>query len=140
MSLEQLQKIRSRRVEQCFIELQEQRRILAEHEQLRHAKRQQLLEFKQWRLNHQESLFATLQDQPFTPQALLDYQKTLQQLSVEEQHLREQLDAAEQALQTAYAQLQAAQRRSNEANLKLEKIKEIMKTRVVQTNHEELAQ
>lgn len=140
MSLEQLQKIRSRRVEQCFIELQEQRRILAEHEAALRAKQQQLVEFGRWRLQYQESLFAKLQDQPFAPQALFDYQKTLQQLSEEEQRLREQLGAAEQALQAAYAQVQAAQQNSNAANLKLEKIKEIIKTQVAQTNPEEPAQ
>lgn len=140
MSLEQLQKIRSRRVEQCFIELQEQRRILAEHEAALRAKQQQLVEFGRWRLQYQESLFAKLQNQPFAPQALFDYQKTLQQLSEEEQRLREQLGAAEQALQAAYAQVQAAQQNSNAANLKLEKIKEIIKTQVAQTNPEEPAQ
>ncbi|MFN3785512.1 MAG: type III secretion system stalk subunit SctO [Thiothrix sp.] len=140
MSLEQLKKIRSRRMDQCVIELQEQRRILAEQEATLRARQQQLVEFGRWRLQYQESLFAKLQDQPFTPQALLDYQKVLQQLSQEEQRLREQLGAAEQALQTAYTQVQAAQQNSKVANLKLEKIKEIIKTQVAQTNHEEPAQ
>jgi hypothetical protein len=140
MSLEQLKKIRARRMEQRFIELQEQRRIFAEHEQLLREKEQQLRDFGHWRLQHQEALFAKLQNQPFGPQALFDYQKTLEQLREEEERLRAQLAEAGQALQSAESQVQAAQHQSNEANLKLEKLKEIIKMQDAQTSRAEPAQ
>ena len=50
MSLEQLKTIRSRRMEQRFVELQEQRRVLQEQQQHLQQKEQQLVHFGQWRL------------------------------------------------------------------------------------------
>lgn len=140
MSLEQLKKIRTRRMEQRFIELQEQRRLFAEQERILHEKEQQLLAFGRWRLQHQEALFASLQNQPFAPQALFDYQKKLEQLREEEERLRTQLAEAGQAVQAAETQVQAAQRQSSEANLKLEKLKEIIKSQDAQKSREEPAQ
>ncbi|MEB4589429.1 YscO family type III secretion system apparatus protein [Candidatus Thiothrix sp. Deng01] len=140
MSLEQLKRIRSRRMEQRFIELQEQRRILAAQELLIRSKERELAEFAQWRLQHQETLFANLKNQPFAPQALFDYQKTLEQLRLQEEHLQAELAATYKGLQTAESQVQLAQQKSSEANLKLEKLKEIINLQDVKNSSEEPAQ
>lgn len=140
MSMEQLKTIRARRMEQRFIELQEQRRILLEQEQYLRQKEQQLASFGQWRLEHQETLFANLKHQPFAPQMLFAYQKTLEDLRQEEERLRAELADAHQGLQAAEAQVQTAQRHSSEANLKLEKLKEIIKTQDAKKSREEPAQ
>lgn len=140
MSLEQLKRIRSRRMEQRFIELQEQRRILAAQELLIRRKEQELAEFAQWRLQHQETLFANLKNQPFAPQALFDYQKTLEQLRQQEEHLQAELTATYKGLQTAESQVQLAQQKSSEANLKLEKLKEIISLQDVKNSPEEPVQ
>ena len=83
MSLEQLKTIRSRRMEQRFVELQEQRRVLQE---------------------------------------------------------RAELAEAHQGLQAAEAQVQTAQQNSSEANLKLEKLKEIIKVQGAKSAREEPVQ
>ncbi len=140
MSLEQLKTIRARRMEQRFIELQEQRRILQTHEQQLHEKEQQLVSFGQWRLEHQEALFASLKNQPFAPQMLFEYQKNLEDLRLEEERLRAELADAQQGLQAATAQVQTAQQHSSEANLKLEKLKEIIKVQDDKKSREEPAQ
>ncbi|WML91816.1 YscO family type III secretion system apparatus protein [Thiothrix lacustris] len=140
MSLEQLKTIRSRRMEQCFIELQEQKRVLQKQQQGLQQKEQQLENFAKWRLEHQEALFASLKNQPFAPQMLFDYQKNLEDLRLEEERLRAELSDAYQGLQTAETNVQTAQNNSSEANLKLEKLKEIIKTQDAKNAHEESVQ
>ncbi|OQX15859.1 MAG: hypothetical protein BWK73_05615 [Thiothrix lacustris] len=140
MSLEQLKTIRARRMEQRFIELQEQRRILQTQEQHLHDKEQCLVNFGQWRLERQETLFASLKNQPFAPQMLFEYQKNLEDLRVEEERLRAEVADAQQGLQTAAAQVQTAQQHSSEANLKLEKLKEMIKMQDGKKSRAELAQ
>ena len=51
MDLGQLKKLRARRVEQCFIELQTQRKILNEWIVYQQKQEQHLIDFQQWRLN-----------------------------------------------------------------------------------------
>jgi hypothetical protein len=140
MSLEQLKTIRTRRMEQRFVELQEQRRVFQEQQHGIQQKEQQLLAFGQWRLEHQEALFASLKNQPFAPQMLFDYQKNLEDLRLEEERLRAELQEAHKGLQAAEVKVQAAQQNSSEANLKLEKLKEIIKVQDAQTSREEPAQ
>ncbi|MEZ5452187.1 MAG: YscO family type III secretion system apparatus protein [Thiothrix sp.] len=140
MSLEQLKKIRTRRMEQRFVELQEQRRILAEHELLTRQKQQELTDFAHWRLQHQEALFANLKNQPFAPQALFNYQKTLEDLRQQEERLQAELKEHFKGLETAETQVQLAQQQSSEANLKLEKLKEIIKLQGAKSSPEETVQ
>lgn len=110
MSLDQLKTIRTRRMEQRFVELQEQRRLFQEQQRGIQQKEQQLLAFGQWRLEHQEALFASLKNQPFAPQMLFDYQKNLEELRLEEERLRAELLEAHKGLQAAEAQVHAAQK------------------------------
>ena len=71
---------------------------------------------------------------------LFDYQKNLEDLRQEEERLRAELIEAQKGLQAAEVQLQTAQQNSSEANLKLEKLKEIIKTQDAQKSREEPVQ
>lgn len=140
MSLEKLKEIRNRRMEQRFIELQEQRRKLAESEmQLEDCKRQ-LASFQQWRLRHQEDLFHGLQNQPFAPHVLFDYQTQLEQFRLQEEHLQGEVANTQQQVQVAAQQVQQAEQNSREANLKLEKLREIIALQEKKTPLEEPSQ
>lgn len=140
MSLEKMKMLRTRRMEQRFIELQEQRRILAEWQTRLQEKKRKLREFQSWRLEHQEHLFHDLQNQPFAPQALFDYQTKLEQFRLQEEHIKGEVVNTQQEMQTAANQVQAAEQSSAEANLKLEKIKEIIKQQGQEKPREEPAQ
>lgn len=138
--LAQLKKLRSRRMEQRFIALQAERQRLAEQESYLQRQQQQLLDFQQWRLNHQESLFADLQNKAFNPQIWLDYRVKLEQLQQEENRLREAVALTQQAIQLALTQVEAARKQSSEANIQLEKVKEIIQVHDAKTPTEEPAQ
>ncbi|QTR51141.1 type III secretion system stalk subunit SctO [Candidatus Thiothrix anitrata] len=140
MDLAQLKKLRARRVEQCFIELQTQRKILDEWNSYQQKQEQQLLDFQKWRLNYQESLFDSLKHQTFNPQALLDYHLKLDQLQQEENNLRDALKQTYASLKAASMQVDIAQQDSSSANIKLEKLKEIMKVHDAKKPSEEPAQ
>lgn len=140
MSLEQLKTLRTRRMEQCYIQLQEQRRIFAAHQQQVEQHQQQLANFHHWRLQHQEDLFHGLQNQTFEPQALLDYQSKLEQFQQQEEYLKHELSNAQEALKQVESQVQTAQQESNEAVLKLEKVKEVIQQQPQQKPLEEPVQ
>lgn len=138
--LAKLKKLRSRRMEQRFIALQAERQRLAEQESHLQRQQQLLLDFQQWRLNYQESLFANLQHKAFNPQAWLDYRAKLEQLQQEENRLREAVVLTQQAIQLSLTQVEAARKQSNEANIQLEKVKEIIQIHDAKMPNEESAQ
>ncbi|WP_287603584.1 YscO family type III secretion system apparatus protein [Thiothrix sp.] len=140
MDLGQLKKLRARRVEQCFIELQTQRKILNEWIVYQQKQEQHLIDFQQWRLNYQETLFAALKNQTFDPQALLEYRLKLDELQQEENRLRDALKQTYESLKAASMQVEVAQQGSSSANIKLEKLKEIIKFHDAKTPYEEPAQ
>ena len=140
MDLGQLKKLRARRVEQCFIELQTQRKILNEWIVYQQKQEQHLIDFQQWRLNYQETLFAALKNQTFDPQALFDYRLKLDELQQEENRLRDALKQTYESLKAASMQVEVAQQGSSSANIKLEKLKEIIKFHDAKTPSEEPAQ
>lgn len=140
MDLNKLKSLRVRRMEQSFIELQTQRQTLSAWEITVQKKEQELRDFQRWRLNHQESMFADLKNNTFNPQALLDYHKKLDQLRLQEESLREELAETYRAMQAAHAQMEIARKQSAEANIKLEKVKEIIQIHDAKKSSEELAQ
>lgn len=140
MELEKLKKLRVRRMEQCFIELQTRRQILSEWEINLQKKEQQLGAFQRWRLEHQEALFASLQNQPFNPQAWLDYRAKLEDLRLQEESFREEWLQTRNAMQAASSDVDEARKQSAEANIKLEKLKEIIQLHEGKTPVEEPAQ
>lgn len=140
MELEKLKKLRTRRMEQCFIELQTRRQVLSEWEINLQQKEQQLADFQRWRLEHQEALFASLQTQSFNPQGWLDYRTKLEDLRLQEEKFREELSQVQDAMQAASLEVEAARKQSAEANIKLEKLKEIIQIHAGKTPAEEPAQ
>jgi tRNA nucleotidyltransferase/poly(A) polymerase len=140
MDLEKLKKLRTRRMEQCFIALQTQRQTVLGWQNHVQQKEQQLAEFQQWRLAHQEALFADLKHQPFNPQALLNYQAKLEEFRQQEDSIRAELANTYQALHTANTHVETARQESVEANIKLEKLKEIIQLHDEQKSSEELVQ
>lgn len=140
MDLEKLKKLRKRRMEQCFIELQTQRQILADWQINVQQKEQQLADFQLWRLTHQDALFASLQNQPFNPAMLMHYHAELEEFRKQEEALRGELNAIYQSLQAANAQVEVARQHSSQANIKLEKLKEIIQLHDGKKPSEELAQ
>lgn len=141
IDLEPLKKLRTRRMEQSFVELQAQRKLLDEWLTNLAQQEQQLLAFQQWRVQHQDYLFASLQNQAFDPQAWLNYRLTLEQLQQQEDDLRAAINKTQQSVAAANTQVETAHKHSTEANVKLEKLKEIMlQLRAAQKPSAELAQ
>lgn len=127
MSLEKLQSLRQRRMEQRFVELQAQRHNLERWQNDLYQKAAQLEQFQRFRLQQQETLFSDLQSKPFATTSWHDYQKTLEQLRLEEVFLHQELQNVQNKVQQAENQLEQARLKSREANLKLEKTKEIIR-------------
>lgn len=141
MSLEQLKTLRNRRMEQSFIELQTQRQALEVCQDHMQQKQQQLVAFQQWRIEHQERLFTELKNQICDPQAVFAYRNTLEQLQQQEEQLNKELASTHQELQVAESRVEEARRHSAQANVKLEKLKEIIQVQqTAQKHHEESAQ
>lgn len=127
MSLEKLQFLRTQRMEQSFIELQSRKKALEQWYDHANQQEQQLIAFQRWRLHQQETLFANLTHQYFDPQTLLDYRAKLEQLQQQEERLRADLTSTYHSLEIAKQQVQVAKQQSAQANIKLEKLKEIIK-------------
>lgn len=140
MSLQKLEMLRKRRMEQSFIELQASRKVAEDWQNHFAAQESNLANFEHWRLNYQEQLFKGLLHQSFNPQALMDYRTTLEQMQTQEDQLRTELSRTHQSLQQAQQQVVAAQKKSAEANVKLEKLKEIISVENAKKRRVELAQ
>lgn len=132
MSLDKLKSLRQRRMEQRFVELQAQRHNLEQWQNNLNQKANQLHEFQSFRLQQQESLFADLQSKPFATTSWHDYQTTLEQLRLQEEFLRHELQNTQKEVEQAETQVEQARQKSREANLKLEKMKEIIKQEMQQ--------
>ncbi len=127
MSLEKLQKIRERRMEKQFKEVMAHKSaVLAAENQLIQA-HQQLTQFRQWRLNHQEELFRELLGQSSSPQAMVEYRTKLEVLVGQEEQLRAAISPAEEQIKQAITLLERAQTEANKLAMKNEKTKEIVK-------------
>ena len=126
MSLEQLQQIRGRRLEKQLTEVQQRKSAVRAAEQNLAETHQQLKQFHQWRLNHQEDLFKGLQGQSCTPQMMFEYQAKLASLNQQEEQLRAAIPAAEKLVEQTIAQLAQAKQIANQLALKNEKTKEII--------------
>lgn len=140
MSLEKLQALRQRRMEQRFVELQASRHNLTSWQTELDKQATTLYQFQRWRLQQQESLFADLQSKPFATTSWHSYQETLEQLRLQEEHLRQELQKAQQAVTDAEKQVEQARQQSRAANLKLEKMKEIIIQQEAQPTPAESAQ
>lgn len=128
MSLEQLQKIRARRLEKQQTEVMAHRHTVAAAQTALAQAHQDLEQFRAWRLNHQEELFKGLQGQSCTPQAMQEYRTKLEILAKQEEQLRAAIPVAQQKLEQTMAGLRKAQQEANALAMKNEKTKEIVET------------
>lgn len=126
MELRKLQKIRQRRMEKQFIEVQAHQNIVVQCEQRVREQQQAIKQFHQWRREQEEGLFQALQSSPFGPQAMLDYRASLEKLRLQNQELQEKLVTIQGQLEGAKRSLQQAQELSRELTLKNEKMTEIV--------------
>ena len=126
MSLKELKKIRSRRMEQQLAEMQEKRRQVEGHTQQLQQARHNLAQYQVWRLEQQEIRFKELQSKPFTPEALGEYQGQLENIRQQESHYNHAISEAEKKLKAAEQALLDSKAKSDEITLKYEKMKEIV--------------
>lgn len=126
MSLDKLQEIRERRLDKQRKVVQDCKDKMVAAEQTLEQCRQNLLNFRQWRLDHQESLFQGLQGQACSPQAMFEYRAKLEKLTEEEQQLQVVITQAEEALKATQEQYAQASKVATELALKNEKTKEII--------------
>lgn len=126
MSLEQLQEIRERRLDKQRKEVQNCKDRMVAAEQTLEQCRQNLVNFRQWRLDHQEDMFQGLQGQACSPQAMFEYRAKLEKLTEEEQQLHVVIKQAEDDLKATQQQFAQASKIATELALKNEKTKEII--------------
>ena len=126
MSLEKLQEIRERRLDKQRKEVQERKAIMDQAELKLEESRQNLTQFHQWRLNHQEDLFKGLQGQACSPQGMFEYRAKLEKLSEEEEALKSAIVQAQEELKETQQHYVQARKVANELSLKNEKTKEII--------------
>lgn len=124
--LKELKKIRNRRMEQQLAEVQEKRRQIDGYAQQLQQARNDLTNYQHWRLEQQEKRFKELQGQPFTPNALQDYQGQLQNMLAQEQFYYQAITAAEKQLKASEEAFQVSKKKSDQMTLQYEKMKEIV--------------
>ncbi|CAA6801609.1 MAG: Unknown protein [uncultured Thiotrichaceae bacterium] len=127
MSLDKLQEIRERRAEKQQKAVLESRALVQTAVQQVELCKQNLLNFQQWRLSHQEELFKGLQNQPCTPQSMLDYRARLETLAQEEEQLKLVIIDSQKNFETVKEKHVQVQQVAVALALKNEKTKEIVK-------------
>lgn len=132
MSLEQLRqlrRIRNRRMEKQYTIVQEHRRQVEGYERQLQEAHERLKQFQQERLARQDAYFRELQSQPFTPEAMREYQTKVQQLVSEEEFHAQQIPECEKKLENAKQAFEKCQKESNQLTLQHEKMKEIIEVK-----------
>ncbi|WP_020560414.1 type III secretion system stalk subunit SctO [Thiofilum flexile] len=124
--LKELKKIRNRRMEQQLAEMQEKRRQVDGYTQQLQQAKNDLSDYQHWRLQQQETRFKALQSQPFTPEALREYQGQLENMLMQEQFYYQAISAAENQLKASEAAWQESKQKSDQMTLQYEKMKEIV--------------
>lgn len=128
MSLVELQKIRERRLEKKQTEvMQSKQAVLDAEKNLAHTIIK-VDQFRQFRLNHQEELFKSLQSQTCTPHLMQEYQTKLFALAQQEEQLRAAIPNAQKLLEQANQALAKVRAEMNALAMKNEKTKEIVET------------
>lgn len=126
MSLDKLQEIRERRLEKQQIEVRNRKSEMVLAEQQLMQARQNLDDFRQWRLNQQEGLFSNLQGQSCSPQNMLEYRAQIEKLAQEEEPLKELITKANEQLKITQESYAQAKKVVTELDIKNEKTKEII--------------
>jgi hypothetical protein len=126
MSLEQLKQLRKRRKEGATIALQKSKEYLLACEHDTSKKHNELQQFKQWRLQHQATLFSELQADSFSPQDLGRYLSTIEKMQTTKHQLEQDLEATTLKYQQAEKNIAEKKVALSIITKKLEKLSEII--------------
>ena len=126
MSLEKLKELRKRRMEGASIALRKSKEYLFGCEQELLAKQNELQQYAQWRLQHQDDLFTQLQANSFSPDDLGRYLSDVDGLKVRKKQIEEQLETAKIKYQQAEININEKKMALSLITKKLEKLSEII--------------
>jgi flagellar biosynthesis chaperone FliJ len=126
MSLEKLKELRKRRKEGATIALQKSKEYLLACEREAAEKFNELQQYAQWRLQHQEELFSQLQADSFSPDDLGRYTSNIDGMKVKKSQLEEELGAIQLKYQQAEKNLAERKMALSIITKKLEKLSEII--------------
>lgn len=126
MSLDQLQKIRERRLEKQLTEVQIKKEAVEAAEKSLTTARKALEDFHLWRLSQQDSLFQELISQASGLQAMQEYRQKIAHLSVQEEQLQAKVPLAQKMVEQAMQQFVEAKKAANALAMKNEKTKAIV--------------
>ncbi|MCK5810218.1 MAG: YscO family type III secretion system apparatus protein [Cocleimonas sp.] len=126
MSLEKLKALRKRRKEGATIALQKSKAYLLACERESAEKYNELQQYGQWRLQHQEELFSQLQADSFFPDDLGRYMSNVDRMKVKKNQLEEELEAIKLKYQQAEKSLGEKKMALSVITKKLEKLSEII--------------
>lgn len=127
MSIAQLKKIRSQRVERIYTELQRSRASFYQAEiELQQAK-EAFINYSLWRKQEEVSLFNSLQQSDsFSANAFKSYNLKVESLKLKEVQLNDAIPAFETTLDAAKKTLEGVQKKLQTANKDREKIEEFI--------------
>ncbi len=126
MSLEQLKELRKRRRDAASIALRKSKEYLFACEQELIAKDQELQDYAQWRLQHQNQLFSQLQANSFSPNDLERYLSNIEELKLKKQQIEASLNDLKQKYQRAEKNINEKKINLSLITKKLEKLSEII--------------
>ncbi len=126
MSLEQLKTLRQRRKEGATIALQKSKEYLLACEREAAEKYNELQQYGQWRLQHQEELFSQLQADSFSPDDLGRYMSNIEGMKVKRSQIEAELEAIKLKYQQAEKNIVERKVALSIITKKLEKLSEIM--------------
>jgi flagellar biosynthesis chaperone FliJ len=126
MSLEKLKDLRQRRKEGATIALQKSKAYLLACEHESAEKYNELQQYGQWHLQHQEALFSQLQADSFFPDDLGRYMSNVDRMKVRKSQLEEELEAIKLKYQQAEKSLVEKKMALSMITKKLEKLSEII--------------
>ena len=127
MSLEQLKRLRKRRKEGATIALQRSKEYLLACEREAAEKYNELQQYGQWRLQHQEELFSQLQQvDNFSPDDLGRYMSNIEGMKAKKTQIEEELKAIKLKYQQAEKNIAERKAALSIITKKLEKLSEIM--------------
>ncbi|MCK5918641.1 MAG: YscO family type III secretion system apparatus protein [Cocleimonas sp.] len=126
MSLEKLKELRKRRKEGATIALQKSKEYLLACEREAAEKYNELQQYGQWRLQHQEELFSQLQAESFSPDDLGRYMSNIEGMKVKKSQLEEGLEEIKLKYQQAEQSLSERKAALSMITKKLEKLSEII--------------
>ncbi len=129
MSIKQLKKIRSQRVERIYRELQRAKSSFAEAELKLQQARVEFRDYGSWRVQQQAAMFDTLQGDSFSPNEIRGYNLKLESLKEKEEQLKDVIPAFEVQLEDVEKNLNKVREKLQHANKDMEKVDEFIKIR-----------